>query len=104
MAHKGERIERGRSLILSVSAINIRTFPRSVLIDFVIVEITNTKPTKASICNRIAVRDELSLKISQKGDHNTVIKYQSNFKKIVNACIKNGWYDHEYSASNVFKA
>jgi hypothetical protein len=29
----------------------------------------------------------------RKCDHNTSMKYLSNFKKIVNICIKNGWLD-----------
>ena len=31
------------------------------------------------------------LKSVRKCDHNTSIKYLSNFKKIVNICVKNGW-------------
>ncbi len=34
---------------------------------------------------------EFWLKSVRKCDHNTTIKYLSNFKKIVNICIKNGW-------------
>lgn len=36
---------------------------------------------------------EFWLKSVRKCDHNTAIKYLSNFKKIVNICIKNGWLD-----------
>ncbi len=36
---------------------------------------------------------EFWLKSLRKCDHNTAIKYLSNFKKIVNICIKNGWLD-----------
>jgi len=38
---------------------------------------------------------EFWLKSVRKCDHNTAIKYLSNFKKIVNICIKNGWLDHD---------
>lgn len=34
---------------------------------------------------------EFWLKSVRKCDHNTTIKYLSNFKKIVNICLKNGW-------------
>jgi site-specific recombinase XerD len=34
---------------------------------------------------------EFWLKSVRKCDHNTTVKYLSNFKKIVNICIKNGW-------------
>lgn len=34
---------------------------------------------------------EFWLKSVRKNDHNTAIKYLSNFRKIVNICIKNGW-------------
>lgn len=34
---------------------------------------------------------EFWLKSVRKCDHNTSMKYLSNFKKIVNICIKNGW-------------
>ncbi len=34
---------------------------------------------------------EFWLKSERKCDHNTSMKYLSNFKKIVNICIKNGW-------------
>jgi len=34
---------------------------------------------------------EFWLKSKRKCDHNTTIKYLSNFKKIVNICLKNGW-------------
>lgn len=35
---------------------------------------------------------EFWLKSVRKCDHNTTVKYLSNFKKIVNICIKNGWF------------
>ena len=35
--------------------------------------------------------DEFWLKSVRNCDHNTSIKYLSNFKKIVHICIKNGW-------------
>jgi hypothetical protein len=38
---------------------------------------------------------EFWLKSVRKCDHNTAIKYLSNFKKIVNICIKNGWIDRD---------
>ena len=34
---------------------------------------------------------EFWLKSVRKCDHNTTMKYLSNFKKIVNICLKNGW-------------
>lgn len=34
---------------------------------------------------------EFWLKSVRKCDHNTTLKYLSNFKKIVNICLKNGW-------------
>ncbi|MFN7705084.1 MAG: site-specific integrase [Chryseotalea sp.] len=34
---------------------------------------------------------EFYLKSDRKCDHNTTVKYLSNFKKIVHICIKNGW-------------
>jgi hypothetical protein len=34
---------------------------------------------------------EFWLKSIRKCDHNTTMKYLSNFKKIVIKCIKNGW-------------
>jgi site-specific recombinase XerD len=34
---------------------------------------------------------EFWLKSERKCDHNTTMKYLSNFKKIVNICLKNGW-------------
>ena len=34
---------------------------------------------------------EFWLKSERKCDHNTSMKYLSNFKKIVNICLKNGW-------------
>lgn len=34
---------------------------------------------------------EFWLKSIRKCDHNTTIKYLSNFKKIVNRCLRNGW-------------
>ena len=36
---------------------------------------------------------EFWLKSVRKCDHNKAIKYLSNFKKIVNICLKNGWLD-----------
>ena len=36
---------------------------------------------------------EFWLKSVRKCNHNTAMKYLSNFKKIVNICIKNGWLD-----------
>ena len=36
---------------------------------------------------------EFWLKTERKCDHNTTVKYLSNFKKIVNICIKNGWLE-----------
>ena len=38
---------------------------------------------------------EFWLKSERKCDHNTTVKYLSNFKKIVNICIKNGWLDRD---------
>ena len=38
---------------------------------------------------------EFWLKTERKCDHNTTVKYLSNFKKIVNICIKNGWLDRD---------
>lgn len=38
---------------------------------------------------------EFWLKSVRKCDHNTSMKYLSNFKKIVNICIKNGWLDRD---------
>ena len=38
---------------------------------------------------------EFWLKSVRKCDHNTAIKCLSNFKKIVNICIKNRWLDHD---------
>ncbi|MEO5601506.1 MAG: phage integrase SAM-like domain-containing protein [Cyclobacteriaceae bacterium] len=38
---------------------------------------------------------EFWLKSVRKCDHNTSIKYLSNFKKIVNICLKNGWLDRD---------
>ena len=38
---------------------------------------------------------EFWLKSVRKCDHNTAIKYLSNFRKIVNICIKNGWLDRD---------
>lgn len=39
---------------------------------------------------------EFWLKLVRKCDHNTAIKYLSNFRKIVNICIKNGsWQSRE---------
>jgi integrase len=38
---------------------------------------------------------EFWLKSVRKCDHNTSMKYLSNFKKIVNICIKNGWIDRD---------
>ena len=35
------------------------------------------------------------MKSERKCDHNTSVKYLSNFKKIVNICIKNGWLDRD---------
>jgi integrase len=42
------------------------------------------------ICNY-----EFWLKSVRKCEHNTVIKYLSNFRKIVNLCIKHGWLCHD---------
>ncbi|HRE68570.1 MAG TPA: site-specific integrase [Cyclobacteriaceae bacterium] len=38
---------------------------------------------------------EFWLKSKRNCDHNTTMKYLSNFKKIVNLCIKNGWLDRD---------
>jgi integrase len=38
---------------------------------------------------------EFWLKSVRKCDHNTSIKYLSNFKKIVHICMKNGWLDRD---------
>lgn len=38
---------------------------------------------------------EFWLKSERKCDHNTTVKYLSNFKKIVHICIKNGWLDRD---------
>jgi len=40
---------------------------------------------------------EFWLKTERKCDYNTTVKYLSNFKKIVNICIRNGWLDHDPS-------
>ncbi len=36
---------------------------------------------------------EFWLKTKRKCNHNSTIKYLTNFKKIVNICLKNGWLD-----------
>lgn len=38
---------------------------------------------------------EFWLKSVRKCDHNTTVKYLSNFKKIVHICIKHGWLDKD---------
>lgn len=38
---------------------------------------------------------EFWLKSVRKCDHNTTVKYLSNFKKIVHICIKHGWLDRD---------
>lgn len=38
---------------------------------------------------------EFWLKAVRKCNHNTSIKYISNFRKIVNRCIRNGWLDRD---------
>jgi site-specific recombinase XerD len=38
---------------------------------------------------------EFWLKSVRKCDHNTTMKYLSNFRKIVNRCIKNGWLQRD---------
>jgi site-specific recombinase XerD len=38
---------------------------------------------------------EFWLKSERKCDHNTSVKYLSNFKKIVHICIKHGWLDKD---------
>jgi site-specific recombinase XerD len=38
---------------------------------------------------------EFYLKAERKCDHNTTVKYLSNFKKIVHICIKNGWLERD---------
>jgi site-specific recombinase XerD len=38
---------------------------------------------------------EFWLKSVRKCDHNTTVKYLSNFKKIVHICIKHGWIDKD---------
>ncbi len=38
---------------------------------------------------------EFWLKSKRKCDHNTTVKYLSNFKKIVHICIKHGWLDKD---------
>jgi integrase len=38
---------------------------------------------------------EFWLKAERKCDHNTTVKYLSNFKKIVHICIKHGWLDKD---------
>ena len=38
---------------------------------------------------------EFWLKSKRKCDHNTSVKYLSNFKKIVHICIKNGWLERD---------
>ena len=35
------------------------------------------------------------LKTFRNCNHNTTIKYISNFRKIVNGCIRNGWIDKD---------
>jgi len=38
---------------------------------------------------------EFWLKSKRKCDHNTSVKYLSNFKKIIHICIKNGWLERD---------
>jgi hypothetical protein len=38
---------------------------------------------------------EFWLKSVRKCDHNTTIKYLSNFKKIINRCLRNGWLQRD---------
>ncbi len=38
---------------------------------------------------------EFWLKTTRKCDHNTTMKYLSNFRKIINRCIKNGWLQRD---------
>jgi site-specific recombinase XerD len=38
---------------------------------------------------------EFWLKSTRKCDHNSTIKYLSNFRKIVNRCIRNGWLQRD---------
>jgi integrase len=38
---------------------------------------------------------EFWLKTVRKCDHNTTVKYLSNFKKIVHICLKNGWIQND---------
>jgi site-specific recombinase XerD len=38
---------------------------------------------------------EFWLKSTRKCDHNTTMKYLSNFRKIVNRCIRNGWLQRD---------
>lgn len=47
------------------------------------------------LCYEFITDYEFWLKSVRKCDHNTSMKYLSNFKKIVNICIKNGWLDRD---------
>jgi site-specific recombinase XerD len=38
---------------------------------------------------------EFWLKVTRKCNHNSAIKYLTNFRKIVNTCVKNGWLDRD---------
>jgi hypothetical protein len=38
---------------------------------------------------------EFWLKSVRKCDHNTTVKYLSNFRKIINICLKHGWLDKD---------
>lgn len=38
---------------------------------------------------------EFWLKSVRKCDHNTTLKYLSNFRKIINRCLRNGWLQRD---------
>jgi site-specific recombinase XerD len=38
---------------------------------------------------------EFWLKVTRKCNHNSAIKYLTNFRKIVNTCVKNGWLERD---------
>jgi site-specific recombinase XerD len=38
---------------------------------------------------------EFWLKVTRKCNHNSAIKYLTNFRKVVNTCVKNGWLERD---------
>jgi hypothetical protein len=38
---------------------------------------------------------EFWLKVTRKCNHNSAIKYLTNFRKIVHICVKNGWLERD---------